>query len=413
MEPSRTGAAHACRVVPRSLHHAAAAGVVQDGARLPLGEPARAHHQARPSGQRSVQAHVVRGTAELLEEDESDAERFLRVLDEPHDIVVLDVHVEAGRSAGYLLADVAEPHDPERLPRELVEARRREVAHPPLAGDDVVVLPDELLRDGQHERYRVLGDGDRVGAAVVADGDPRLPGGLEVHPVVAGADELDELHARCGTVEVRPEARAGKADEILGVLQGVQELGRPLLADVELIARRHDRAGDLDQRGGQLRRQNDLDCHGRSFEGRFQADMKILYTPVLIVPSLTPPDHARILEAAGPGVTLVEAKDPARQRAEIVDADVLFGRVTPDVLGQARRLSYYHSIGAGVDAILSPALVESDVVLASEKGEVGIHLAEHAFALLLGLTRGVHTALRTPDYSLREPIRGAQRDLYH
>src|SRR5438552_11534302 len=140
--------------------------------------------------------------------------------------------------------------------------------------------------------------------------------------------------------------------------------------------------------------------------------MKILYTPVLIVPSLTPPDHARILEAAGPGVTLVEAKDPARQRAEIVDAEVLFGRVAPDVLGQARRLRYYHSIGAGVDAILSPELVESDVVLASEKGEVGIHLAEHAFALLLGLTRGVHTALRTPDYSLREPIRREQRELY-
>src|SRR5439155_444253 len=49
---------------------------------------------------------------------------------------------------------------------------------------------------------------------------------------------------------------------------------------------------------------------------------------------------------------------------------------------------------------------------ASEKGEVGIHLAEHAFALLLGLTRGVHTALRTPDYSLREPIRREQRELY-
>jgi len=52
------------------------------------------------------------------------------------------------------------------------------------------------------------------------------------------------------------------------------------------------------------------------------------------------------------------------------------------------------------------------VVLASEKGEVGIHLAEHAFALLLGLTRGIHTAVRKPDYTLREPIRKEQRELY-
>jgi phosphoglycerate dehydrogenase-like enzyme len=52
------------------------------------------------------------------------------------------------------------------------------------------------------------------------------------------------------------------------------------------------------------------------------------------------------------------------------------------------------------------------VVLASEKGEVGIHLAEHAFALLLGLTRGLHTAIRTPDFGLREPIRKEQWELH-
>src|SRR4029434_391405 len=53
-----------------------------------------------------------------------------------------------------------------------------------------------------------------------------------------------------------------------------------------------------------------------------------------------------------------------------------------------------------------------EVILASEKGEVGIHLAEHAFALLLALTRGLHTALRRPDYDLREPIRKEQWELH-
>jgi phosphoglycerate dehydrogenase-like enzyme len=115
--------------------------------------------------------------------------------------------------------------------------------------------------------------------------------------------------------------------------------------------------------------------------------MKILYTPVLIVPSLEPADRARILEAAGPGAALVGAKDAAAQRREIVDTDILFGRVAPEIYVLNRRLRYYHSIGAGVDAVLCPELVESDVPLASEKGGVGIHLAEHAFALLLGLTR--------------------------
>lgn len=140
--------------------------------------------------------------------------------------------------------------------------------------------------------------------------------------------------------------------------------------------------------------------------------MKILYTPNLIVPSLTAPQRADILDAAGPGANLVEARDATRQRAEIVDADILLGRVPNEIFVQNRRLRYYHSIGAGVDAILSPELVGSDIILASEKGEVGIHLAEHAFALLLALTRGIHTAARTPDYGLREAIRREQRELY-
>src|SRR6266513_2432884 len=140
--------------------------------------------------------------------------------------------------------------------------------------------------------------------------------------------------------------------------------------------------------------------------------MKILFAPMMIVPSLTDDDRKAILDAAGPGATLVEARDAATQRAEIVDAEILFGRVTPEVFACHRRLRYYHALGAGVDSVLSPELVESDVVMASEKGQVGVHLAEHAFALLLGLTRGVHTALRQPDYRLREPIRREQRELF-
>jgi len=140
--------------------------------------------------------------------------------------------------------------------------------------------------------------------------------------------------------------------------------------------------------------------------------VKILYAPTLTVPFLTAEQRAQILDAAGPAAALVEAKDHARQRVEIADADVLFGRVPPDIYAESRQLRYYHALGAGVDAILSPELIASEVLLASEKGEVGIHLAEHAFALLLGLTRGLHTALRDPDYRLRESIRLEQRELF-
>src|SRR5438046_300193 len=140
--------------------------------------------------------------------------------------------------------------------------------------------------------------------------------------------------------------------------------------------------------------------------------MKILYTPNMICPAITPEQRAEILESAGAGTTLVESKDPAVHRKEIGDTDTVFGRISNETFIAGKKIRYYHSIGAGVDSILTPEFVASDVILASEKGEVGIHLAEHAFALLLGLTRGIHTAVRKPDYTMREPIRLDQRELY-
>jgi len=139
--------------------------------------------------------------------------------------------------------------------------------------------------------------------------------------------------------------------------------------------------------------------------------VKIVYTPNLIVRELTPDQRKRIL-AAEPRASIVEAKGADAQRKEIVDADILFGRVPPDVYPLAKRLKLYQSIGAGVDSALCPELVNDDVPLSSEKGGVGVHLAEHAFGLLLALTRGIHTAIRNPDYGLRESIRTDQRELY-
>ena len=138
--------------------------------------------------------------------------------------------------------------------------------------------------------------------------------------------------------------------------------------------------------------------------------MKIVYTPNLIVRELTPDQRKRILDAA-PGATIVEARGADAQRKEIIDADILFGRVPPDVYPFQKRLRLYQSIGAGVDSALCPELINDDVPLSSEKGGVGVHLAEHAFGLLLVLTRGIHTAIRTPDYGLRESIRTDQREL--
>ena len=76
------------------------------------------------------------------------------------------------------------------------------------------------------------------------------------------------------------------------------------------------------------------------------------------------------------------------------DADVVLGLTPKPLFEAAPQLRWVHATASGVDMFLYPEFVESDVVLTGEKGLVGSHLADTAFALLLALTRQVATAIR-------------------
>ena len=93
------------------------------------------------------------------------------------------------------------------------------------------------------------------------------------------------------------------------------------------------------------------------------------------------------------------------------DVEVICGTVGPEMLAQAQKLKWVQSWAAGVDGLLFPEMLASDVVLTCGKGTVGVNLAEHAMALLLGLTRGIHRALRKPSWDQRFPIRADTWDL--
>jgi phosphoglycerate dehydrogenase-like enzyme len=132
---------------------------------------------------------------------------------------------------------------------------------------------------------------------------------------------------------------------------------------------------------------------------------------VVVAYPLTEAQLARIRGAAGP-MPVVVATDGASLLRAIEDAEVLFGRLTPALLARAGRLRWVQTQGAGVDGLLFPELVASDVILTSEKGHVGTHLAEHAFALLLALTRSVAPAIRQPGrWDHRMALRAATWEL--
>ena len=131
---------------------------------------------------------------------------------------------------------------------------------------------------------------------------------------------------------------------------------------------------------------------------------------VVVAYELTEAQLERIRAAAGPLPVVVADREHLPEA--VADAEVLFGRLTRDLFVRAPRLRWVQTQGAGVDGVLFPELVDSDVILTSEKGHVGTHLAEHAFALLLALTRGIATAVRHPGvWEHRLPIRQASWEL--
>ena len=120
--------------------------------------------------------------------------------------------------------------------------------------------------------------------------------------------------------------------------------------------------------------------------------MKILIIPGLTLQEVTETDLARIRSAAGDADIVVS--DHREAIRHIADADVVLGFVTREMFLAARLLRWVQSISSGVDAFLYDEFRDSDVVLTSEKGLVGEHLADHGFGLLLMLTRQLGTALR-------------------
>ena len=119
--------------------------------------------------------------------------------------------------------------------------------------------------------------------------------------------------------------------------------------------------------------------------------MKILIIPGLTLREVSETDLRRMREA---GAKEVVVSSPAEAIRHVGDADVVLGHVSKEMLAAAEKLRWVHAISSGVDSFLYDEFKASDVLLTSEKGLVGEHLADHAFGLLLMLTRQLATALK-------------------
>jgi phosphoglycerate dehydrogenase-like enzyme len=129
---------------------------------------------------------------------------------------------------------------------------------------------------------------------------------------------------------------------------------------------------------------------------------------------------------------LVEAmreSDPALQiqvcpsiqelTADCDDSDIVFSGYDGEnpapfreLVTRAREAKWFHTSTAGVDKLICPELLHSGAILTCSKGEVaGPSLAEHAMALLLGITRHIAVLARAGEWNKRHCLKRGATEL--
>ena len=98
------------------------------------------------------------------------------------------------------------------------------------------------------------------------------------------------------------------------------------------------------------------------------------------------------MQAAAPSATFVAPK-PDEIPAQIADADAILGTISPELFRAAKKLKWVHIYSAGVETYRFPEFINSNVMLTNGKIIQGPEISDHAFALLLALTRNMYRAI--------------------
>ena len=91
-------------------------------------------------------------------------------------------------------------------------------------------------------------------------------------------------------------------------------------------------------------------------------------------------------------VVIVDSETSAFKAIE--DADAFYGRLTPGILSAGKQLKWVQATSAGLDGYFFPELRESEVVLTNLRGIYSDVIADHVFAFILTLARGMNVYTR-------------------
>jgi phosphoglycerate dehydrogenase-like enzyme len=103
-------------------------------------------------------------------------------------------------------------------------------------------------------------------------------------------------------------------------------------------------------------------------------------------------DPARLaqLKEKHPAIEFVLPDDREKAISMVADVDAVFGQISADEFANQKQLRWVQSASAGVEWMWRvPGLAESDIVVTNMRGAHAATIAEHTFAMLLTLTRGL------------------------
>jgi phosphoglycerate dehydrogenase-like enzyme len=114
----------------------------------------------------------------------------------------------------------------------------------------------------------------------------------------------------------------------------------------------------------------------------------------LIYPAIADDARARVQDAAGEGVVMINAPDAATAQAHIAEVEAMYGRLTPELFANAAKLRWVQTSGAGLEGYIFPALANSTITLTNMAGIYGDQIADHIMAFVLMFARGMHIYVR-------------------
>ncbi len=117
-------------------------------------------------------------------------------------------------------------------------------------------------------------------------------------------------------------------------------------------------------------------------------------------------DRLQAIESVATGwdIANVETEDAAQ--AAVVDADAVFGRVTPAMLTRSKQLRWVQTPTVSLEHYMFPELVEHACVLTNMRGLFSDIIADQVMGYVICFARNLHTYIRQQTRSHWEPVGG-------